>query len=313
MRTHDDMVEFHVENQNEIEIDKFNTKEELVLHMIHSFAYERAASLCYGKVVLDLGCNVGYGSRILSLSAEKVIGVDVSQKSIQSAKERFESINLEFFQIDGKTLPFEDDTFDLVVSCQVIEHIVDYDQYIGEICRILKPNGIVLFTTPNSLIRLDPGMKPWYEFHVREFTPNELNETLKLNFSNVKIYGLVAEEPIHSIELNRVTALKNYAKFGEKPPGLSEKIKGLLPDRTVEVIRRLKHKLLNGSLSSGVTSDAVSIENILSSEFYYSCDKPDSWLDLLAVCSNRNGSLDALHHTLSEKHTLSKGSIAETK
>lgn len=304
MASHDDMVAFHVENQIEISIDKFDTKEEFALYLLHSFAYEKAASLAGGKVVLDLGCNVGYGSKILSSPAEKVIGVDVSEKAVQGARERFESDKMEFLQIDGKSLPFEDEMFDLVVSCQVIEHIVDYDQYIGEILRVLKPEGVVLFTTPNARIRLDPGMKPWYEFHVREFSASELEELLGKYFPGVKVFGLFAEEPIYSIELQRVTSILEYARAQAKPPGLKQRVKALLPDPLVKLISAIKNPKASRQEGGGVCQPFI--DEALSKQFFYRDDERDSSLDLLAVCAKQGGVLEGMNAVICEKATLEK-------
>ena len=137
-------------------------------------------------MVLDLGCNTGYGSEILSRKSQKTIGVDVSENAISISRKQYGQCNIDFHLIDGKKLPFNDNQFDVIISCQVIEHIIDYDIYINEIKRVLSPSGIVFFTTPNAFLRLDPGMKPWNQFHVREFNHSELSSLLNSYFVSVK-------------------------------------------------------------------------------------------------------------------------------
>ncbi|MBL4775963.1 MAG: methyltransferase domain-containing protein [Mariprofundus sp.] len=299
MQFHNEMIKFHVENQDEINIDAFESKEEFVLHLIHTFAYTQSSKLVKDKVVLDIGCNVGYGSDILSRSARKVIGVDVSEKVILSAKNRFTCENIEFQHIDGKTLPFGNDRFDVIISCQVIEHIVDYDQFIGEILRVLKPDGVVVFTTPNACIRLDPGMEPWYEFHVKEFMSSELDVLLRDYFSHVSVCGLFAEEPIFSIELQRVTYLRENARGGERTVGLKQKIKAILPDWVLKSIagaRRLISIRLGGIDSHSF--DEKFIGKVRSKKLDYRASGVDSSLDLLAICSNSNASIEKCRQSL---------------
>src|SRR5438046_2777514 len=122
---------------------------------MHLRAYEAAAQRAKALRVLDLGCNNGYGTNIIGAVAASVIGCDVSEAALADAYRRFPKI--EFRRIDGISLPFPHDQFDMVTSFQVIEHIADTESYLAEIWRVLRPGGIALLTTPNAAIRLDPG------------------------------------------------------------------------------------------------------------------------------------------------------------
>ena len=122
---------------------------------MHRKAYEEAAATAKGQTVLDLGCNVGYGTAILASTAARAVGIDVSDQAIQEARSRFPAA--EFQVVDGMRLPFADGSFDLLTSMQVIEHIVDYDNYLSEIRRVLRPGGTAFFATPNSRLRLESG------------------------------------------------------------------------------------------------------------------------------------------------------------
>src|SRR3990172_6873114 len=62
--------------------------EEKVLRLIHNKAYEVASAIAGGASVLDVGCNIGYGTRLLSGAAREAIGIDVSQKALREAKAR---------------------------------------------------------------------------------------------------------------------------------------------------------------------------------------------------------------------------------
>ncbi|ACF14472.1 Methyltransferase type 11 [Chloroherpeton thalassium ATCC 35110] len=188
MLSHEEMVGLQAEKHELINTQNFPTKEDYVLHLIHTFSYVQAAKLAKGKKVLDVGCNMGYGSKLISETAKQVTGVDVSEKAIEAAKSQYGGGNMAFQCIDGKRLPFANNVFDMIVNFQVIEHIVDYDAYLNELKRVLSPDGFVLFTTPNASMRLDPGMKPWNKFHVREFKSDELQTLLERFFPKVQVF-----------------------------------------------------------------------------------------------------------------------------
>ena len=132
----------------------FETPQAYCLHLIHTKAYFRAAEMAATLAVLDIGCNNGYGTKILSTRCQRVVGVDVSENAIESARKANANTEIEFQVINGKTLPFGDQTFDLVTSFQVIEHVADVEPFLLEITRVLKAGGRAIFTTPNCEIRL---------------------------------------------------------------------------------------------------------------------------------------------------------------
>lgn len=299
MISNDKMIGLQAEKHVLIESENFNSKEDYILHQMHTYAYVQASQFAHGKKVLDLGCNVGYGSEILSKTAKHVYGVDVSENAILAAKEKYGDLGISFDRVDGENLPFADDEFDMIISCQVIEHVVDYDKYINEIKRVLSSNGLVIFTTPNSLIRLDPGMTPWNEFHVREFDHTELKSLLLKYFSAVGISGLFAEEPIYSLELNRVGKARAKARkrklFGfitYSPSSIISPLKRVLPNFILTSLRNMQKST---SKSNSLNEDFIN-ENDLN-KFYYRLDNMEKVIDLMAVCADDES---ILHKTLSQ-------------
>ena len=184
---------------------------------MHLKAYEEAASLAAGKVVLDLGCNNGYGSAVLGEACSRVVALDVSPAAIADAKERFGYRRIDFRVYDGLNIPFDDQFFDMVASFQVIEHLEDTVPYLTEIARVLRPPGVALFTTPNAAIRLDLDMNPWNEFHVREYRADELADLLKTVFDTVEMRGLFATEELYRIEFERCQKALRTARTGNSP------------------------------------------------------------------------------------------------
>lgn len=176
--------------------------------LMHLKAYEVAMGLAAGLDVLDVGCNTGYGTILLADVGRRVVGVDVSARAIQAAREAAPDGRPEFLAIDGLSLPFADASFDLVTSFQVIEHVREPTPYLREIARVLRPGGTVVLTTPNAATRLDPGMPPWNPFHVREYLAGELKTELRIVFPTVRVQGMFGTPTLYEAELARVNATR---------------------------------------------------------------------------------------------------------
>jgi ubiquinone/menaquinone biosynthesis C-methylase UbiE len=171
----------------------------------HQFVYEHVKSrLTPNDYVLDLGFGEGYGTSLLADSCREIVGVDVADHVVEYANNKYAKNNCRFVKYDGRTLPFESNTFDIVVSFQVIEHIDDDYAFVAEIHRVLKPGGRLVLTTPNKATRLKPGQKPFNRFHKREYFANELTDVCKTKFANVKVFGVSATDEIHKIEFDRI-------------------------------------------------------------------------------------------------------------
>lgn len=146
-----------------------------------------------GKQILEIGCGDGYGSAYLAQIADKVIGIDYEEKIILQAQKKYKMPNLNFIYIDAAKLQFNDKSFDIACSFQVIEHIPENEipQYLSEIKRVLKDDGVFYLSTLN----LAHSMKSPETYrknlaHCKEFRLAELSELLYKVFINVEIYGL---------------------------------------------------------------------------------------------------------------------------
>ncbi|UEM24600.1 class I SAM-dependent methyltransferase (plasmid) [Skermanella mucosa] len=277
--------------------DEFKTAEAYGLHLMHSHAYREAAALVPAGRVLDLGCNNGYGSFELSRHGHRVVGVDVSAEALDDARRRFSADNLDYRQVSGQDLPFEADSFDLITSFQVIEHIVEMEPYLREIRRVLKPGGLAVFTTPNARIRLDPGMRPWNRFHVQEFTPEHLKETVAPFFAEVRIRGLYASEELYATEFNRCQRALTQAREAQRAgrpaaqpvpepirDAIAAAVKAVLPARAVEYIRTRRDGAPAAGGPAKGTLTPADRKRLAGGSIYYRDDGLDKALDLMAVC-----------------------------
>lgn len=100
-----------------------------------------------GKKLLDAGCGTGWFSKRAVERGAKVTSMDLGEKLLEQVARKCESE-----RVVGSLLglPFADNTFDMVVSSEVIEHTPDPTKGMQEMLRVLKPGGILILTTPNK-------------------------------------------------------------------------------------------------------------------------------------------------------------------
>jgi SAM-dependent methyltransferase len=110
------------------------------------------------STVVDYGVGSwGFGCVFPKLKKCKVaIGVDISQFAVDCSRKISENdpelsgARLEFITSSGYDIKLHDESADVVFAGECIEHIEDTDAFLSEIYRVLKPNGIAIFTTPNE-------------------------------------------------------------------------------------------------------------------------------------------------------------------
>jgi len=115
----------------------------------HYERYNFSKKYCKDKIVLDVASGSWYWSFLLSQTAKNVTGLDISKTAIDYCNHHVKNKNLRFVLWNGKKLPFDDCSFDIVVSFETIEHIKDYNNFLMEIKRVLKKNWILIMSTPN--------------------------------------------------------------------------------------------------------------------------------------------------------------------
>lgn len=180
-----------------------------VIYLMHIAGYRYAEQYCRGKQVLDLGCGSGYGSAMIAKVAKSVHAVDVSEEAVAYAKSHYPQENLCFASIEpGKRLSCADQSFDVVLSFQVIEHVLDDSGYLAEVARLLREDGTLLLITPNRAHRLFAGQKPWNRWHLREYSISSLSRLASKHFHSIKMLHMGANPTIAEIEIRRYRLLK---------------------------------------------------------------------------------------------------------
>ncbi len=103
------------------------------------------------QTLLNVGGSTGIIDDYLSEHFLSVIGIDIDEKAIKSASEKFSKENLSFEVGDAMSLPYKNETFDVVISSHIYEHVPDVNKMMAEIYRVLKKDGVCYFAGCNRL------------------------------------------------------------------------------------------------------------------------------------------------------------------
>lgn len=149
-------------------------------------AYHAAAERIGGEV-LEIGTGSGYGVEVVSPHAAHFVTVD--KHAPDGAVPGME--RAVFQQAVVPPLDFASNSFDFVLSFQVIEHIRRDREFVREVRRVLRPGGKFIVTTPNAPMSLTRN--PW---HVREYSAAQLRNLLECEFAEVEALGISGNEKI---------------------------------------------------------------------------------------------------------------------
>jgi 2-polyprenyl-3-methyl-5-hydroxy-6-metoxy-1,4-benzoquinol methylase len=152
----------------------------------HYHRYLFSLQFCAGKSVLDVASGEGYGGYLVQQVAASVVGVDIHQESVEHAQLKYGSSKLTYIQADCASLPFQERQFDVVLSFETLEHTIEQERFISEIKRVLKPDGLLIISTPDRRVYSPTGISH-NEFHLRELDKTEFEELLNPYFSNISI------------------------------------------------------------------------------------------------------------------------------
>ena len=154
----------------------------------HFHRYYFTLPLIKNKKVLDIASGEGFGSYVMAGYAQKVIGVDIDKQTIKHAKSNYQKDNLEFKTGDCKEIPVENNSIDVIVSFETIEHHPYHTEMLQEFKRVLKDDGVLVISSPNKLNYSD--LKNYKNpFHVKELYKEEFIHLLNEYFKNTEVLG----------------------------------------------------------------------------------------------------------------------------
>jgi len=130
----------------------------------HVHRYALAMNFCPGRSVLDIASGEGYGAALLAQEARFVVGVDIDLEVIQHAKNKYSCGNLNFCVGTCAAIPLSDNSIDVVSSFETIEHHDAHDEMFKEMKRVLRPDGVLILSSPNRLVYSD---EPEYDNRIQ--------------------------------------------------------------------------------------------------------------------------------------------------
>ncbi|MBL7859055.1 MAG: class I SAM-dependent methyltransferase [Cyclobacteriaceae bacterium] len=229
-------------------------------------AYVVAKEYVKGQV-LEVGCGEGRGVSLLLDKASDFTAVDKIKLVIEALQQKYPTgrfLSMNIPPLSG--LP--DNTYDAVVSFQVIEHINDDFLFLKEIHRVLKPGGIALLTTPNRSMSL--SRNPW---HIREYLPHELKTLAEKIFPHVEMKGITGNEKVMTYYAQNKKSVERITRWDFLN----------LQYRLPAFILRIPYEILNrwnrNTLQSGDTNLVTNIHH----EDYIEVNDATHALDLLLI------------------------------
>ena len=152
--------------------------------------YHFALPFVKGKSVLEVGCGAGMGLGYLAKEAEWVVGGDVDRKNLLIAAKTYKKESkVSLLQLNGETLPFKRETFDIILLFEAIYYFPQPEKFVEEAYRVLKKNGVLIIETVNKEWS---GFTP-SPFSIRYFSAEELHQLLSPYFKKISLYGAFAE------------------------------------------------------------------------------------------------------------------------
>jgi 2-polyprenyl-3-methyl-5-hydroxy-6-metoxy-1,4-benzoquinol methylase len=137
-----DMYEWHNPNQSDWASVAYRTRINMILNAIEKH--------CRKGIVLDLGCAQGNLSLLLAERGFKVLSVDLKYEFLTYMMLKHDKGNVWPVAASLEVLPFKQNIFDVILFCEVIEHVAHPDRALMVLKRLLKRNGVLIVTTPNG-------------------------------------------------------------------------------------------------------------------------------------------------------------------
>jgi SAM-dependent methyltransferase len=131
--------------------------------------------------VLEIGCGIGSVVFELGKQGYDITGIDISGEAIAYGLKKYGDIRLEVQA--AEVLPYEDESFDVVLSFDLFEHIARIDTHVNEVWRVLRRGGYYLFQTPNKYSNiiyetLRTKSLQWRRYHPSLHSPRQLRRRL---------------------------------------------------------------------------------------------------------------------------------------
>jgi SAM-dependent methyltransferase len=185
--------------------------------------------------VLDAACGTGYGA--LLLVSNGTASVDCLDRSLEAVQEAQASGHprIRTLAADVTSLPVPNDTYDVYLSFETLEHVQNDRALVDESRRVLRPDGVFICSTPNRRL-LSPGHTiedgPSNPYHMREYDLSEFESLLRSSFSSIEFFGQTGFARSYADRLNTI---------GRASPRLALRLHQLLRSLSLPWEREDKH------------------------------------------------------------------------
>lgn len=207
--------------------------------------------------LLELGCGEGRGVELLVPLADSYLALDKIQSVIDELIKKYPDVSFE----QAVFPPFstlKDNSFDSIVSFQVIEHVKKDGDFLAEIYRVLRPGGKAVLTTPN--IKKTLTRNPW---HIREYTASELTQLAKKYFGKVEMKGIGGNEKVMAYYEENKKSVQKITRFDIF--NLQYRLPAHMLRIPYDILNRINRNKLNAGNNQLVTTiqynDYVLIDN----------------------------------------------------
>lgn len=196
-----------------IEQNRLKTINRLIVKHIKDYKLEN-------PLILEVGCGDGYVLKEISekVKTSNLIGIDANQKWLDDAKIRLGE-KAKLIYGFAEELPFEDNSIDIIVCTEVLEHVIDPKSVLLELKRVIKPNCPVIVSIPNEKLinqlknilaqikiynKLMPHVKKDNEWHLHDFDLNLLKNLAENDFN----FSSIIKAPFFLLPVRYIVTLK---------------------------------------------------------------------------------------------------------
>lgn len=191
--THPEFYEYYAsESQSEATLQRFRGIQLAVLRVVADIGTGAGAQLA----VADIGCGAGTQSRLWAERGHRVFGLDVNEPLIGLARKRAKEARLDIqFDVGSATaLPWADQSMDVCLLPELLEHVADWQSCLTEAARILRPGGSLYLSTTNVLCpkqqEFNLPLYSWYPAPLKRYC-ERLAVTTRPEFANHAKYPAV--------------------------------------------------------------------------------------------------------------------------
>ncbi|MBS3913928.1 MAG: class I SAM-dependent methyltransferase [Bacteroidetes bacterium] len=207
--THQEFVEYYAnESLSDSTINRMQGIINCVLRNIESSRLNQKLDIA------DIGCGTGIMSVMWARQGHTVYGLDVNEALLEIAGQRAmeEGLAIEFSLGSATQLPWADQSMDVCIAPELLEHVVEWEACLKEFVRILKPNGILFISTANKLCPIQQEFNlpfySWYPSYIKHYC-EELARTTHPQLAGYAKYPAVNWFSFYQLR-------KEFSKLGMK-------------------------------------------------------------------------------------------------